>query len=245
MGRTFIKYILKMYLFFFNIFLWLVAIGILGGVGYYFSTSNEYKDLATDNSVVIYTVIPLVVLVLVALMLLLLSVLGLIGSCCDVKVLIGLYGVLLAIVVSAQVVGGVLVVVFRGPVLAELEKGLAHNIAAYKNDTTVREVLDTIQTGLQCCGAQGVDDYAGSVIPDSCCKNTGCVTSNTDNLNNVGCVAKLEGLITQSSAVSISIAILLALIMYSGVAVAFILTCCCPKKDSEDLIEAKRMLPKY
>ena len=240
--------ILKIYLFFFNIFLWLVAVGILGGVGYYFFTADQYRDLTTSNTVVIYTIVPLVLIVLVALMLLLLSVLGLIGACFDVKILIVIYGILLAIVVTLQVIGGVLVVVFRDPVLDELNRGFINNIATYNQSAGFRLAVDQIQTGLQCCGFSNYSNWRADgnmAPPQSCCITAGCDTDVPSELYQEGCIGKLTLLIQQSTAISISVAVLLALIQYSGVFVAFILACCCRKEDSDDFIDAKRNLPKY
>lgn len=241
------KLVLKIYLFFFNIFLWLVAVGILGGVGYYFFTADQYKDLTTDNTIIVYTIVPLVLIVLVALMLLVLSVLGLISACFDVKILIAIYGFLLAIVVTVQVVGGVLVVIFRDPVLNSLTTGFEENIATYNESEGFRLAVDNIQRGLQCCGLNSSSDWDGIMSPpQSCCLTEDpCDTDDASEIFPTGCAARLTELIQQSTAISISVAVLLALIQYSGVFIAFILACCCRKDDSEDLIDAKRNLPNY
>ena len=240
--------ILKTYLFFFNIFLWVVAVAILAGVAYYFYSADQYRGVAENRNILVYTVVPLILLVIVAIMIFIVSVLGLISACFNVKVLIFIYGVLLAVVVGMQVAGGVLVIIFKGPVLMELGTGFKENIPTYNASVAFETAVDTIQEQLMCCGVDSYKDWgnAGVDIPTSCCiATTGCDVSMTDEIYEDGCLSKLTTLIEQSAAISISVAVILALIQFSGVVVAFILVCCCWKEQDEGLMDMKRQLPKY
>ena len=239
--------ILKAYLFFFNIFLWLVAVAVLAGVAYYFYAADQYKDVAENRNILVYTVVPLIVLVLVAIMIFIVSVLGFISACFDVKALIFIYGVLLAIVIGLQVAGGVLVVIFRGPVLTELGTGFTENIPSYNASIAFETAVDTIQEQLMCCGVNSYTDWtdASTTIPSSCCKTIGCDVLIPDDIYEVGCLSKLTTIIEQSANIAISVAVILALIQLSGVVVAFVLVCCCWKGADEDVLDMKRKLPKY
>ena len=242
-----LTFILKTYLFFFNIFLWLVAVAVLAGVAYYFYVADQYKDVAENRNILVYTVVPLIVLVLVAIMIFIVSVLGLISACFNVKALIFIYGILLAVVVGLQVAGGVLVIFFKGPVLTELGAGFIENLPTYNASDAFKKAVDTIQEQLQCCGVNSYEDWedASTAIPESCCRSTGCDVTVTTEIYEDGCLTKLSGILEQSAAISISVAIILALIQFSGVVVAFILVCCCWKEQDERVMDMKRQLPKY
>ena len=240
-------FILKLYLFIFNILLWVISIGLLAGVGYYFYAADQYKDVTENTSVLIYTIIPLILIVLIALMLLFISVLGLISACFDVKVIILIYGVLLAVVVGMQIAGAVLIVIFRGIVVEQISAGFYENLPTYANGDAFQKAVDTIQMTLMCCGVNDTNNFEeqGITTPQSCCIDTGCTTSDSTQIYPDPCIDKISEIIFQSAAISISVAVVLALIQLSGVVVAFVLVCCCRKEDSDNLIDMKSRLPKY
>ena len=240
-------FILKLYLFIFNILLWVVSIALLAGVAYYFYAADQYKGVAGDRNIVIYTIVPLVLIVLIALMLLFISVLGLISACFDVKAIIFVYGILLAVVVGVQIAGGVLIVLFRGIVVDQISEGFLENIPTYNEDEGFKTAVDTIQRTLMCCGVNESTNWGdqGINIPQSCCITEPCDTMIPNLIYTEGCISKISNVIFQSAAISISVAVLLALLQLSGVVVAFILVCCCKKQEGEHLIEMKSRLPKY
>ncbi|KAI6655050.1 Tetraspanin-3-like [Oopsacas minuta] len=237
--------LLKAYLIFFNIFLCIVSIALLAGIAYYFYAADQYKGVADDRDVLVYTVVPLVILIVVAIMLFLLSILGIISACLDVKPLLLLYGVLLACVVLAQVIGGGLVIGFKDTVLKELSNGFIENIPTYSSSDAFRESVDYIQTQLQCCGVNSYTDWVKNgvlVIPQSCCKsNSGCVPV-LPFIYTEGCIDKISGVLTKSAAITISVAIVLALIQLSGVVVAFII-CGNKKRQYGSVIQYVRIAP--
>ncbi|KAI6655049.1 Tetraspanin-3-like [Oopsacas minuta] len=246
--RYICKIVSKTCLFFFNIFLWIVAVAVLAGVAYYFYTADLYKGVAGNKDIFTYNVAPLVILVLVAIMLFVVSVLGLIASCFNVRVLIILYGILLACVVAAQVAGGMLVIGFQGPVRTELATGFRENLPIYNVSIVFSTAVDTIQSQLGCCGVDSYTDWENIGIPASCCINTitDCTPPNKYNIYTKGCGTKLNAIIKQSATISFFVAIVLALIQASGVVVAFILGCCCCRKEQdESMMEMRRNLPKY
>ena len=237
-------FFLKIYLFIFNILLWVISIALLAGVGYYFYAADQYKGVTGDRSIIIYIIVPLVLTILIALMLLFISVLGLISAFFDVKVIIFIYGTLLAFVVGLQIAGGILVVFFRSSVVEQISAGFYENLPTYNDDPVFMKAVDTIQSRLMCCGVNDTDNWVqqGIITPGSCCTTEPCLAT---NIFPVPCITKISDLVFQSAAISISVAIILALIQVSGVVVAFILVCCCRKEDGERFIEMKSRLPKY
>jgi len=66
-----------------------------------------------------------------------------------------------------------------------MDKGMKKSMAEYEKEE-VKEVWDTLQHKLECCGAQSYKDW-GSAVPLSCCKIQPC---NNDYFTE-GCVDKL------------------------------------------------------
>ena len=237
-------FILKLYLFIFNILLWVGSVALLAGVAYYFYRADQYNGVADDRNVLVYIIIPLV---LIFLMIFFIYVLGIIPPCFNVKPIILVYGILLVVVVGLQVAGGVLIVLFRDIVVEQATIGFKENIPSYIDDAVFKEALDAFQSTQMCCGDDGPSDWLdqGITIPQSCCITEPCDTNVTAEVYTEGCVSKLREIYFQPSIIFVSVAILLALIQTSGVVVAFILVCCCRKEEGERLIEMKSKLPKY
>ncbi|KAI6655048.1 Tetraspanin-6 [Oopsacas minuta] len=192
--------ILKTYLFFFNIFLWIVAVALLAGVAYYFYAADQYKGVAENRNILAYTVVPLVVLVLAAIMLFVVSVLGLIAICFNVRVLIILYGILLACVIAAQLAGGVFILFVQRIVLNELVFGFEENLPTYNASIAFTTAVDTIQRQQMCCGVNSYADWENIGIPESCCISAGC-TPNESNIYTDGCLTKLSTIILLSAGI--------------------------------------------
>ena len=224
---VYFQLLLKTYLYFFNLFLCLVAVAVLSGVGYFFYSADQYKGVTDDNSILVYTVIPLVILILVAMMLLVLSLIGFIACFYKLKSLTIIYAILLACVIAAQLVGGTLVFVFKEDVVNELSNGFLNNMPAYGSNKAYTSAIDAIQTELMCCGVNSYTDWLKSVKipPQSCCKTPGCITIIPAEIYTEGCADRLRDVLTQSAAVSISVAVIFALIQITGVIAAFILGC--------------------
>ena len=224
---AFFKVILKVYLYIFNTFLCLVGLAILAGVGYYFYSAAKYNGVTDDNSILVYTVIPLVILISVAVSLFILSLLGFIACFSNLKSLTMIYAFLLAGVIAVQVVGGILVVVFKDDVLNELSNGFRTNMPTYGSNEAYTSAVDAIQTELKCCGVNSYTDWLKSLefVPQSCCKSPNCITILPVEIYTEGCVDRLRDILTKSAAVSISVAVVFALIQITGVIAAFILGC--------------------
>ena len=213
--------VMKIFLICFCVFLWAIAAGLLYGIATYFISINDLSSL-TEGSNLLYTLLPLIVVILVALVLVVLGIMGMIGAAIDNKALLSIFACVLVFVMVAQVAVGVLVVVFRGVVIQHLSAGLEFNIREnYNSSSTVRDTVDFLQSNLKCCGVINDTIWDGD-IPDSCCMDNDCVT-NMPYM--VGCLSIIETSIIQSSAIAISIAVLLALVETLGIVFACIVMC--------------------
>ena len=198
-----------------------MAAGLLYGIATYFISINDLSSL-TEGSNLLYTLLPLIVVIIVALVLVVLGVLGIIGAVIDNKAMLSIFACALVFVMVAQVAAGVLVVVFRGVVIEHLSTGLEFNIREnYNSSNSVRDAVDFLQSTFMCCGVVNDTIWDGD-IPDSCCPEKDC--SDTEPFT-TGCLSLIESSIIESSAIAISIAVLLALVETLGVVFACIVMC--------------------
>ena len=213
--------VMRIFLICFCVFLWAIAAGLLYGIGIYFISVNDLNSL-TEGSNLLYTLLPLILIIIVALLLVVLGILGIIGAAIDNKAMLAVFSCALVFVMVAQVAAGVLTVMFRGVVIEHLRTGLEFNIREnYNSSSSVQETVDFLQSTLKCCGVVNDTIWEGD-IPNSCCENNDCVNNEPFM---TGCLSIIESSIIQSSAIAISIAILLALVETLGIVFACIIMC--------------------
>ncbi|WP_411022940.1 tetraspanin family protein, partial [Salmonella sp. s51228] len=215
----------------------------------YFATLSTYDTLVNNTGNIVYRAVPLAILVLVALLLLLVSLVGFLGSCCNVKILLIIYNIMLIVIICLQVAGGALVVIFSNQAIGQITTVLVQNLANYNTtDANVKEAIDAIQKTLQCCGANGAKDYEENVIPRSCCIDVNdcpdLYSPNSDKFR-VGCIKLIEAKISESSTIAIVVAIFLALFQASGVVLSYILIFCNRREEDPKVSSLKAQLPKY
>ncbi|CAL2049596.1 unnamed protein product [Caenorhabditis brenneri] len=102
--------------------------------------------------------------------LLILGFFGCCGSCCESVCAIIIYFILVLILFVVEVVAIVLYFVKKN----DLQQGFVtvwrdELVSKYNSQQQIRQVLDQIQTSLQCCGAAGCSDYVQfGAFPASC-----------------------------------------------------------------------------
>lgn len=102
--------------------------------------------------------------------LLILGFFGCCGSCCENICAISIYFLLVAILAVIEIVATILYFVKK----TELQQGLVtiwrnEVVSKYNSDQQIRQVLDQLQSGMQCCGASGCTDYIPyGAFPTTC-----------------------------------------------------------------------------
>lgn len=101
----------------------------------------------------------MLVLVLGGLVVSMVSLSGCLGALCENSCLLrGYCGAVLSCL-ALEALAGTLVVTLRSPLQDGLESAFHAAISRYWDDPDLRFLLDCIQLGLQCCGAQSYQDW--------------------------------------------------------------------------------------
>ncbi|XP_036389345.1 tetraspanin-10 [Megalops cyprinoides] len=125
---------------------------------------------------------PMLVFVSLGLALSLLCLSGCVGTLRENYCLLRAFSAGVLVLVTAQVLAAIVVYTLRGEVKSYLRSGMLVAMARYQNDLDLRFIMDEIQTGLQCCGADTYRDWDINVyfncsapgvqacgVPASCC----------------------------------------------------------------------------
>jgi len=122
-------------------------------------------------------------------------------GCCGISreshLLMYSYAVLCGILILVEVAGGVTSYVYRQTVHQELVVSLNSSIVQeYGNVNSTTAAIDSLQIGLQCCGAASFEDWSRSEwiqsdarghnkVPDSCCKSVSRFCGVRDHPSNI------------------------------------------------------------
>jgi len=174
--------LVKFFIFFFN-FLFvaggvaLVTFGVLFLNGY-----KTYETILPDMGPYSF---PPILIIVIGCIVFFIAFMGCCGTIRESKCMMMTYATVLLILLIAEVALVVLFYTHQDELKDVMEKGLKKSMADYEKEE-VKEVWDTLQHKLECCGAQSFKDW-GSAVPASCCRSQPC--------NNVyfteGCVEKL------------------------------------------------------
>lgn len=209
---------MRIILFICNTFVWLIGVALFSTGLYLFLSGKNYEKLV-DGSVFSASIIIIVVGFLIALI----GFLGCFGAAKKSGGMLLLYGILLLIIITIQIVGGVVSFVFSKQVKDFVKEGLELSLAAYGGTNETHEAftngVDYVQEHLECCGMYGYQDYrnvsaasywVGSMkkqadVPDTCCKmkSTDCgkglfTNATTDGIYLVGCLDHLKDTVTEN-----------------------------------------------
>ncbi|TGZ66920.1 hypothetical protein CRM22_005086 [Opisthorchis felineus] len=151
---------LKCAVFFFNIICFICAL-LLIIVGSWVQV--KFSDYGPELQKV-WQAAPIALIVLGA-VILLVSFLGCCGAIKENVCMLYTYGVLLVILLIAEIVAAVMTVVYKDKIDPEIEKILKDAVRDYPKPE-IQQSIDLIQKTFECCGATGPGDYA--VVPESC-----------------------------------------------------------------------------
>jgi len=139
----------------------------------------------------------------------LVSFLGCCGLAKSSSCMMKTYGVLIIVLLMAEIGTGIAATIYKEEARDILTKGMKSALDKYKSETTdpatgeaLVKVWDATQEGLHCCGVKDYRDWASSTgwnntndVPDSCCKDENAekplcgngALKNPTNINTIGC----------------------------------------------------------
>ncbi|XP_030377433.1 tetraspanin-6 [Scaptodrosophila lebanonensis] len=181
---------------------------------------------------------PPTLLIAIGFILIAVAALGAYGAMRESVMVINLYGVCLFLVFILEVSAAIAAFVNEGQVRDMLQRTMNQALAEYNNDDLVKDAVDYMQIGLECCGVLSPDDwnqYMNATIeadeievPQSCCIELSpeiyadnmvkCVTTFS-----YGCLPKMKYIVSQSAMLIATGAATVAVVQFLGVLCAFML----------------------
>ncbi|XP_018600823.2 tetraspanin-10 [Scleropages formosus] len=125
---------------------------------------------------------PMLLFITLGLMLSLLCLSGCVGAVRENECLLQAFSAGLLVLVSAQVLAAIVLYTLQGQIEGYVRSVMLTAISRYQDDLDFRFIVDEIQTGLQCCGADTYQDWEINIyfncsapgvqacgVPASCC----------------------------------------------------------------------------
>ncbi|KFB48708.1 AGAP007209-PA-like protein [Anopheles sinensis] len=162
-GHSTIKYLL----FIFNLLCSLcgIALIVIGAIS--LVRLDEIRDITDEYNIVA----PSILLIVFGSVVFLIAFFGCCGAIRESYCMTSTYSFFLILLVIAQIVIAVLVFVFIGDVTVAVKKGF-ERLFQNRDNPLNRDLIDTIQQNLECCGKSSFLDY-GVDFPQSCCSSGG------------------------------------------------------------------------
>jgi len=131
-----------------------------------------------------------IVLIVAGVCVCLVGFMGCCGACMGNSCMLKTYGILLTVLLIAEIGVGIAAFVYKGDVEDSLSKQMTKLIPDYNNasgndtDHVITDAWDVLQQNFECCGVSGYKDWSNNAnmtnqdVPDSCCiqEVTGCGT---------------------------------------------------------------------
>lgn len=159
-GLSTIKYVL----FVFNLLCSLcgIALVVIGGVS--LAKIADLQDISDEHSIVA----PSILFIVLGSIVFVIAFFGCCGAIRESYCMTTTYGFFLMVLIIAQIVVAALVFIYVGDAKAAFQKGFVR-LFEERDRPQNAELIDTIQSNLQCCGKTSVLDWLGNT-PQSCCK---------------------------------------------------------------------------
>lgn len=182
----------KYSLFFFNFIFWLIGT-VMIGLGAW-SFSEEVSEYGYSRLLRVDSVVHLVLHVSLAMMFIggitfLMSFAGCLGALRENICLLKLYSFMLLFLFIGEVILSTVAFVFPNAFLQYFKEGLSKDLVMkYRDDPNLQNIIDSMQTGLKCCGVsdKGYKDWSQNIyfncslsnpspercgVPYSCCRD--------------------------------------------------------------------------
>uniref|UniRef100_A0A2M4A0S0 Tetraspanin n=1 Tax=Anopheles triannulatus TaxID=58253 RepID=A0A2M4A0S0_9DIPT len=209
-GHSTIKYLL----FIFNLLCSLcgIALVVIGAVS--LVKLDEIREISDEYNIIA----PSVLLIVFGSVVFIIAFFGCCGAIRESYCMTSTYSFFLILLVIAQIVIAVLVFVFIGDVKIAIQKGF-ERIFNDRDNKLNSDLIDTIQSNLECCGKSSFLDW-GLNFPQSCCSSGGtapvCVPYTQ------GCVSRLSEFLESAGNVVAWVSIGVAVVELLG-----LISACC------------------
>uniref|UniRef100_A0AAZ3SJZ6 Tetraspanin n=1 Tax=Oncorhynchus tshawytscha TaxID=74940 RepID=A0AAZ3SJZ6_ONCTS len=101
--------------------------------------------------------------------------LGCLGVAANLPFVLRAYGFIQLAALMAGLAAGLSGLFYREDIAGGFRSGLQQAVAGYGVDEGRSNALDSLQRGLECCGAEGWRDCSSVLLPESCCvRRKGC-----------------------------------------------------------------------
>ncbi|XP_003385520.1 PREDICTED: tetraspanin-7-like [Amphimedon queenslandica] len=160
---------------------------------------DNFDDVTDDDQP--YTQIPVMAIV-VGIFVSLFGLVGVIGAILanhvGGRIVLGLYGFVLALVAMIEVAAVVTAIVQNDQLDENIKTSMTETFLQYNDSSSVRKTWDTVQRRFKCCGTYNYSSYEDLLDidpPTSCCiseKNCNTLTGTDEDLFQKGCVEKVE-----------------------------------------------------
>ncbi|XP_072550124.1 tetraspanin-1-like [Salminus brasiliensis] len=167
--------------------------------------------------------------------LMLLGFLGCCGAVRENRCMLLLFFVIILIVFIAEVAGAIVLLVFKGlvqKVITEVGVKVVEGIRKdYGSNKDITGLWNTTMETLKCCGFNNYTDFRNSsfskngTYPSQCCKMSACNEGSATAANIPGCFPALIALVEANSVVLIAVALGIAALELTAMAVSMTLYC--------------------
>jgi len=166
------KHVFKITLYVFNLILFAGGIGIMGISIFLYTKIMKYEELFNEGHEKALSIVAITVGVFVAL----LSIFGTVVTCKDMKRSMTAFGVVLFILLLAEIALAIAGYVERGKIDDNLRNEMRRTLGKYHDSAGVKYSWDELQTNNNCCGQESYKDYLNVtltkkkiLVPESCC----------------------------------------------------------------------------
>ena len=148
----------KFLMFFLNITFWFASVLLITIAVHAMQTKGDlYAQLSSEVSR--YATDPAILLLATGLLIFVISFAGCLGSLRENVCLLRMYSVLLGLILIIEAVAGFLCYYYEKEVTTKMEAGFKQMIIRYRDDPDLQNLMNVLQSELECCGATGYTDW--------------------------------------------------------------------------------------
>jgi tetraspanin-7 len=162
---------------------------------------------------------------------------GVIGAILQWRPVLVIFAACLTVIIILEIVGAILGFVFRGVVEQQFNESVTRAIQEYLADDSLRNLINSAQSTLGCCGANASSDWIGSPFytqnnnqyPQSCCSNGTTCGPSAPGLHPNGCIPQAVSIIQQNIGYAIAlgaVGLVIGLLEIAGVVLSMGLCIC-------------------